>query len=144
MHELNRMAATWAKAQSRLHNVWLFDLAERQKMRRQVESNLHSLGDDYDVGTYPAEPDIEINQRSTGGVSGILAAAGVSAAAALLAAHLLTAPAPPAPAPLFISGSPQAGADASGGERVVDVWVDADGLHHGVRKPEDKPLWGDE
>ena len=67
------------RAQSGLFsNLWVHDVANRMKIRRQAEAKVMGLGDDYPVGTYPSHGGVIINEG--GGFWKGIALAGLTSA----------------------------------------------------------------
>lgn len=52
--------SAWAKARSRVFNIWHHDLAERMKLRRRGLARDAGFDESYDVGTYPPEGNTNI------------------------------------------------------------------------------------
>jgi hypothetical protein len=74
-------------------NLWIHDIANRMKIRRQVEAKAMGLGDDYPVGTYPSHGGMIVN--NVGGFWKGAALAGLTSVglgAGMMALSNVTAP----------------------------------------------------
>lgn len=137
MNVLDLANSPQAKAHRRLHNVWLHDVADRLRLRRQAIANADGL-DPGEVEKYPVSGDVTIVNQNTGPwMRNLLAGAALLAAGGTFGAVAAPWLAPPerTAAPQSAASTPATRPEAL--EFDVTFWAE-DGTRIEIHQPTDK------